>query len=142
MQNEYSLLCRLYDTDLAELSVNEDVGLIAFSPLAAGFLTGKYQDGNIPAGSRMSLVENLSGRANPRVYPAVDAYLAIARKHGIDPVHMALAWCRTRPFMCSAIFGATRLGQLEHILGASDVVLSQECLDDITDAHKAHPMPY
>ena len=142
MQNEYSLLCRLYDTDLAELSVNEDVGLIAFSPLAAGFLTGKYQDGNIPAGSRMSLVENLSGRANPRVYPAVDAYLAIARKHGIDPVHMALAWCRTRPFMCSAIFGATRLGQLEHILGATDVVLSQECLDDITDAHKAHPMPY
>ncbi|MDA7551137.1 aldo/keto reductase [Rhodobacteraceae bacterium] len=142
IQNEYSLLCRLYDTDLAELSVNEDVGLIAFSPLAAGFLTGKYQDGNIPAGSRMSVVENLSGRANPRVYPAVNAYLGIARKHGIDPVHMALAWCRTRPFMCSAIFGATRLGQLEHILGASDVVLSQECLEDIAVAHKAHPMPY
>ena len=142
IQNEYSLLCRLYDTDLAELSVNEDVGLIAFSPLAAGFLTGKYQDGNVPAGSRMSVVENLSGRANPRVYPAVNAYLGIARKHGIDPVHMALAWCRTRPFMCSAIFGATRLGQLEHILGASDVVLSQECLEDIAVAHKAHPMPY
>ena len=142
IQNEYSLLCRLYDTDLAELSVNEDVGLIAFSPLAAGFLTGKYQDGNVPAGSRMSVVENLSGRANPRVYPAVNAYLGIVRKHGIDPVHMALAWCRTRPFMCSAIFGATRLGQLEHILGASDVVLSQECLEDIAVAHKAHPMPY
>lgn len=142
MQNEYSLLCRLYDTDLAELSVNEEVGLIAFSPLATGLLTGKYQNGAIPKGSRRSLVDNLGGRMTERTLPAVDAYLAIAEKHGIDPVHMALAWCRTRPFMCSAIFGATTLPQLEHAIKSVDVTLSQACIDDISAAHKAHPMPY
>lgn len=142
VQNEYSLLCRLYDTDMAELSVNEDVGLIAFSPLAAGLLSGKYQNGAIPDGSRRSLVNNLGGRITDRVFSAVDSYLEIAKKHGVDPVHMALAWCRTRPFMCSAIFGATYMEQLEHAIKSVDVTLSQECLDDITHAHRKHPMPY
>ncbi|MGB7316605.1 MAG: aldo/keto reductase, partial [Planktotalea sp.] len=142
MQNEYSLLCRLYDTDMAELSVNEDVGLLAFSPLATGLLTGKYQNGAIPDGSRRSFVDGLGGRITDRVWPAVDAYLAIAQKHGLDPVHMALAWCRTRPFMASAIFGATRTAQLEHALKSVDVTLGQEVLDDITQAHRAHPMVY
>ncbi|MFK7754630.1 MAG: aldo/keto reductase, partial [Sedimentitalea sp.] len=105
MQNEYSLLCRLYDTDLAELSVYEDVGLIAFTPLAAGLLSGKYQNGAVPDGSRMSIGPELGGRKNPRVFAAVDAYLDIAARHGLDPVQMSLAWCRTRPFMASAIFG-------------------------------------
>ena len=73
IQNEYSLMCRLYDTDLAELSVNENVGLLAFSPLAAGFLTGKYQGGVVPVGSRMSHVSNLGGRRTDRAYAAVDA---------------------------------------------------------------------
>ena len=142
IQNEYSLMCRLYDTDLAELSVNEDVGLLAFSPLAAGFLTGKYQGGQIPAGSRMSIVDNLGGRRGDRAYAAVDAYLAIAQKHGLDPSQMALAWCLTRPFMCSAIFGATTEAQLKTAIGALDVKLSQEVLDEIDAAHRAHPMPY
>jgi len=142
VQNEYSMLCRLYDTDMAELSVYEDVGLITFSPLAAGLLTGKYRGDTVPDGSRRSFVNNLGGRVTPRVFAAVDAYLAVAEKHDVDPIHMALAWCHTRPFMCSAIFGATRMDQLEHILNGSDVVLSQDCLDDITAAHKAHPMPY
>ena len=70
MQNEYSLLCRLYDTDLAELSVNEDVGLLAFSPLATGLLTGKYQNGATPEASRLSLSHDLGGRMTPRVLPA------------------------------------------------------------------------
>lgn len=142
MQNEYSLLCRLYDTDMGELSVMEDVGLIAFSPLGAGLLTGKYQGGTVPAGSRRSLVPEMGGRISERVFDAVEAYLAIARRHGLDPVHMALAWCRTRPFMCSAIFGATTMDQLEVALGAMDVVLSDEVLAEIDVAHKAHPMPY
>lgn len=142
IQNEYSLLCRLYDTDLAELSVNEDVGLLAFSPLGAGLLTGKYQAGAVPEGSRMSLVPELGGRKGPRVFAAVDAYLEIARRHGIDPVHMALAWCRTRPFMASAIFGATRMEQLDHALGSVEVTLSGEVLEEIDAAHRAHPMPY
>ena len=142
IQNEYSLLCRLYDTDLAELSVNEDVGLIAFSPLAAGFLTGKYQGDVTPEGSRRERTGDMGGRVTPRVFDAVEAYLDIARRHGIDPVHMALAWCRTRPFMTSAIFGATTMPQLEQALGAVDVVLSEEVLKEIAAAHKAHPMPY
>ncbi len=142
MQNEYSLLCRLYDTDMAELSVNEEVGLIAFSPLAAGLLTGKYQAGAVPEGSRMSLVPELGGRKTPRVFDAVAAYLDIARRHGLDPVHMALAWCCTRPFVTSAIFGATHMDQLERALGAAEVVLSEAVLEEIDDAHKAHPMPY
>ncbi|WP_243613207.1 aldo/keto reductase [Shimia aestuarii] len=142
IQNEYSLLCRLYDTDLAELSVNEDVGLLAFSPLAAGLLTGKYQHGRVPDGSRMSIVENLGGRKSARVFDAVDAYLAIAQTHGIDPIHMAMAFTLQRPFMCSSIFGATRIEQLEHLLKCTEVTLSDEVMKDINDAHRAHPMPY
>ncbi|UWQ92519.1 aldo/keto reductase [Rhodobacteraceae bacterium M382] len=142
IQNEYSLVCRMYDTDLAELSVNEDVGLLAFSPLGTGLLTGKYQGGALPEGSRKTINPELGGRHSDRVYDAVDAYLEIAARHGLDPVHMALAWCRTRPFMASAIFGATRLAQLDHILGSTDLELSQEVLDEINVAHRAHPMPY
>ena len=142
IQNEYSLLCRMYDTDLAELSVNEDVGLMAFSPLGTGLLTGKYQNGAVPEGSRKTLNPELGGRHSPRVYAAVDAYLEIARKHGLDPVHMALAWCRTRPFMASAIFGATTVPQLEHALKSVEVTLSEEVLREIDAAHRANPMPY
>ena len=73
---------------------------------------------------------------------AVDAYLAVARKHQIDPVHMALAWCRTRVFMASAIFGATTLAQLEHALEVVTVEISAELIDELDVVHKAHPMPY
>jgi aryl-alcohol dehydrogenase-like predicted oxidoreductase len=142
LQNEYSLMCRLYDTDLAELSVNEDVGLLAFSPLAAGLLSGKYQNGDVPTGSRMTLNASLGGRKSSRAFDAVEAYLAIARKHGLDPVHMALGWCRTRPFMGSVIFGATTQSQLEHALAAGEITLSDEVLADIDQAHRAHPMPF
>jgi aryl-alcohol dehydrogenase-like predicted oxidoreductase len=142
MQNEYSLMCRLYDTDMAELSFNEDVGLIAFSPLAAGLLTGKYQNGVIPKGSRLSLSLDLGGRMSDNSMVAVDAYLAVARKYQIDPVHMALAWCRTRVFMASAIFGATTLAQLEHALDAVDVDISAELIAELDAVHKEHPMPY
>jgi aryl-alcohol dehydrogenase-like predicted oxidoreductase len=142
VQNEYSLLCRLYDTDMAEMSVNEDVGLLAFSPLAAGLLTGKYQEGAVPEGSRMSLNPELGGRKSPRVFPAVDAYHEIARRHGLDPVQMALAWCLTRPFMCSAIFGATSMEQLERALGAADLTLPADVLREIDETHRQHPMPY
>ena len=142
IQNEYSLLCRLFDTDLAELSHHEDVPLLAFSPLAAGFLTGKYQGGAVPDGSRKSLNENMGGRASPRIADAVQAYLDIAARHGLDPVHMAIAWCCQRPFAVIPIFGATTMDQLRVILAGRDVILDQVVLDEITAAHKAHPMPY
>lgn len=142
IQNEYSLMCRLYDTDLAELSVAEDVGLLAFSPLAAGYLTGKYQGGAVPKGSRMDLNGNLGGRKTDRALASVQAYLDIAKKHGLDPVHMALAWCDTRPFMCSNIFGATTTEQLDLILSGLDVTLSEDVVAEIDAAHQDFPMPY
>ncbi|SFP07479.1 aldo/keto reductase [Tranquillimonas alkanivorans] len=142
MQNEYSLLCRQYDSDFAELAVHEDVTLLAYSPLAAGLLSGKYQNGQVPEGSRMSLTPDLGGRKSERVFPAIDAYHAVAAKHGLNPVQMALAWTRTRPFPTIPIFGATSMEQLETALGAADLTLDQEVLDDIEATHKAHPMPY
>ena len=142
IQNEYSLLMRLFDTDLSELSVNEDVGLLAFSPLATGLLTGKYKRDVTPEGSRRSINDNLGGRVTDRVWGAVAAYEDIAAKHGLDISQMALAWCRTRPFMTSAIFGATNIEQLQVALGSVDVELSDEVLAEISAAHRAHPMPY
>ncbi len=142
IQNEYSLLCRLADTDLAELCVNEGVGLLAFSPLATGLLTGKYQHGHLPEGSRKTTQPELGGRVSDRVFPAVTAYLDIAQRHGLDPVHMALAFCVGRPFMGSTIFGASSLEQLERILKGADVTLSAEVLTEIDHAHRAYPMPY
>jgi len=142
IQNEYSLLCRLYDTDLAELSVNEDVGLLAFSPLAAGLLTGKYQDGAVPEGSRMTIGPDLGGRKTPRVFAAVQGYLDIAHRYQMDPVHLALAFCRTRSFLCSAIFGATSLAQLDCAIDSVEVVLSDDILEDVNRVHREHPMPF
>ena len=143
VQNEYSLLCRLYDTDMAEMAVNEDVTLLSFSPLGAGLLTGKYQGDVTPAGSRRDGGNaSLGGRMTPRVLPAVQAYLDVAAKHGLDPVHMAMAWQRTRPFAVSAIFGATDAGQLAHILAGRDLVLTADVIAAIDAAHKANPMPY
>ena len=142
VQNEYSMLCRLFDTDLSELSVLEDVGLLAFSPLGTGFLTGKYQNGQVPDASRMSINKDMGGRKTERVFLAVDAYLAVAKKHGLDPVQMAIAWTLTRPFVCSSIFGATTMEQLEIALGSAELILGDDVLADIDQVHKAHPMPY
>ncbi|WOI55056.1 aldo/keto reductase [Palleronia sp. LCG004] len=142
LQNEYSLLCRQFDSDLAEMSHHEDVTLLAYSPLAAGLLTGKYQGGALPDGSRMAINGNLGGRKTDRAFAAVDAYQAIARKHGLDLVHMAIAWVRSRPVNTIPMFGATTLEQLDHILEGQEVTLSQEVLDEIAEAHRAHPAPY
>jgi aryl-alcohol dehydrogenase-like predicted oxidoreductase len=141
IQNEYSMLCRLFDLDLAELSINEDVGLLAFSPLSAGILTGKYQGDVIPAGSRRNFSNNLGGRLTKNVFPAVEDYLTVAKKHALDPAQMALAFCMTRPFMTSVIFGATTTPQLENILKTVDLNLSVEVLTDIQAVYREHPMP-
>ena len=142
VQNEYSLLCRQFDTDWAELSVMENFPLLAFSPLATGLLTGKYVGNAFPAGSRRTKNPDLSGRATARAFAAVDAYLAIAERHGLDPSQMAIAWCRTRPFVTIPIIGATTLDQLSVNLGAAGLVLTPEVLDEIALAHQAHPQPY
>ncbi|MGB1311122.1 MAG: aldo/keto reductase [Leucothrix sp.] len=142
IQNEYSPLCRLFDTDLGELCVNEDIGLLAFSPLACGLITGKYQNGAIPVGSRGAIDSSMHGRATDRVWPAVDAYLALAQAHSLDPAQMALAWAMQRPFMGSVIFGSTTLAQLETALGAQDMVLPNEVVTAMDEINQMHPMPY
>lgn len=142
VQNEYSLLCRLYDTDMAEMAVNEDVTLLSFSPLACGLLTGKYQGGKVPAGSRMSIGPELGGRMTPRTLPITQVYLDIAAKHAIAPDHMAMAWQATRPFPISAIFGATTADQLAHLLKGKDLTLSDDVLAEISAANHDNPMPY
>ena len=142
IQNEFSLMCRIFDTDLAELSHNENVGLLSFSPLATGILSGKYLDGAIPKGSRGSIVNGLSGRMTPKIDAATRAYIEIADKYDLDTCQMALAWCRTRPFMVSAIFGARTKDQLSNALASVNVNLSEDCLRDIEMVHKKHPMPF
>lgn len=142
LQNEYSLMCRMADTDVAEMCVNENVGLLPFSPLACGMLSGKYSGGSVPGGSRMDLVPELGGRRNDRALRIADAYVALARTHGLDPVHMALAWTAQRPFVASTIFGATTLTQCDHALGAAETRLDEEVLCALDDLHRAHPMPY
>jgi aryl-alcohol dehydrogenase-like predicted oxidoreductase len=143
IQNEYSLLCRLFDTDLAELCHNEQVGLLAFSPLACGLLSGKYEGGKAtPQGSRKSIGDDLGGRVNPRMWSAVDAYLDMAKRYAIDPVQLAIAWTLTRPFMASSIIGATSTEQLSRVLGATEITFGDDVLAEIEAAHRAHPMPY
>ena len=142
IQNEYSLLCRTADTDLAELLVNENVTLLAFSPVAAGLLTGKYAGDVTPEDSRRALNPELGGRISPRVFDAVAAYLGIAARHGLDPAQMAIAWTLTRPFPTLPIIGATTTAQLANALKAADLTLAPEVLADIAIAYRAHPQPY
>ena len=141
VQNEYSLLCRLYDLDLAELSHHEDVGLLSFSPLAAGLLGGRYADGKVPEGSRMSINPGLNGRYTEHSVPALNQYISIAEKHGLHPAQMSLAFCISRPFMTSTIFGATSMEQLKIDIGAADIQLSDEVMSDIQAVYRQHPIP-
>jgi len=141
IQNEYSLLHRIFDTDFAELSHHEDVGLLSYSSLAAGLLTGKYEDGKIPEGSRRSINESMGGRMTDYLEPALGQYLDVARKHGLDPAQMALAFCLTRPFLTSVIIGATSMDQLKTGIDAAAVTLDDAVLEDIAQVHRRWPIP-
>ena len=141
IQNEYNLLDRKFDTDLAEVCHHEKVGLMAYSPLAAGLLSGKYLDGARPAGTRGTINTDLGGRFGGYEDPAVRAYVELARKHSLDPSAMALAFCLTRPFMASVIIGATTMEQLKIDIGSKDVTLSDEVLNDIQHIHRTWTLP-
>ena len=142
VQNEYSPLYRMWDTDMAEMSVNEGVTLLSYSPLACGLLTGKYQNGAMPPGSRAAINGDLGGRLTPRALAAVEAWLEIAQRHGLDPAHMAMAWQFTRPFPVCPIFGATTVAQLDHLMGGLDLTLADDVVAEIEAHHRAHPLPY
>lgn len=140
VQNEYNLLYRPHDLDFAELSHHEDIGLLAYSPLAAGILTGKYIGGARPAGSRASINGDLAGRLQPLQEPAVLAYREIARRAGLELPAMALAWARTRPFMTSVIIGATSMDQLKTAISAKDIEIGPDLMKEIKAMIRQYPM--
>lgn len=141
IQNEYGLLQREFDHDMAEVSLFEQVGLLAYSTLAAGVLTGKYLDGKVPAGSRASVMDGGMWRDNSYSEPVVRAYIDVARKHGLDIAQMAIAYSLTRPFMTSVIIGATTIEQLKANIASSELKLSDEVLADIEEIYRTYPRP-
>jgi len=148
VQNEYGPLHRLYDTDMAELGHKENVTLLAYSPLAAGLLTGKYAGGAIPtdsrAGTGMQRGEDgrLGGRMTQRGIAAAEAWGKMAQDLGLDPIHAAIAFVRQRPFPSIPIIGATRMAQLDHLLAGLDLRLDAEATRAIDAFHRAHPLPF
>lgn len=141
IQNPYSLLNRIFEIGLAEFSHREQVGLLAYSPLAMGVLSGKYLDGARPEGSRLALFTRFTRYSEAQTEAATRAYVELARSHGLSPAQMALAWVNQRPFVTSNLIGATTLAQLEENIASVDVTLSQEVLDGIEAIHVRHPNP-
>lgn len=141
VQNPYSLLNRSYEVGLAEMSLREDVGLFAYSPLGFGALTGKYLDGPAPAGSRIALFPDFKRNFKPNGIAATRRYVDLARTHGLDPAVMAIAFVNSRPFLASNIIGATNEQQLTINLSAEDVLLSDSVLEGIEDIHADIPNP-
>ncbi len=141
IQNPYSLLNRVYEIGHAEVSIREDCGLLAYSPLAFGVLSGKYLDGALPDRSRLKLFPQYQRYTQPRGVRATERYVGIARKHGLDPAEMALAYVNGRDFLTSNIIGATTLEQLESNLASEDLVLSDEVLAEIEAVHDEDPNP-
>ena len=141
IQNPYSLLNRTYEIAMAEVSHREDVGLLAYSPLGMGLLTGKYRNGAKPEGSRMVVFERFTRYEGAETWEAAERYLQLADDHGINPTHMALAFVNTRPFVVSNIIGATTMEQLKMNIDSLDVVLSKEVLKGIEAIQQAVPNP-
>jgi aryl-alcohol dehydrogenase-like predicted oxidoreductase len=141
VQNPYSLLNRTFEARLAEVAIREDCGLLAYAPLAAGTLSGKYLDGREPEGARLTLFPNNRRYRGEQAEAAIGAYVGLAREHGLDPAQMALAFVISRSFLTSAIMGATRMGQLETNIAASGLVLSREVLEAIEAIHKVYTYP-
>jgi len=142
VQNEYSLLCRQFDSDWAEFAAMEEMPLLAYSPLAAGLLSGKYAGGVIPDGTRRVATPELGGRVTPQVFEAVAAYMGVAARHGLDPCQMALAFTMDRPFPCIPIIGATSLAQLRSNMDAVDLILNDAVKDEIAATHRAFPAAF
>ena len=141
VQNAYHLLNRLYETGMAEISMREDVGLLAYSPLAQGYLTGKYRNGALPKGSRKQLFNRLQRYEKPGSAEAVDAYWAVAEEFGLDLTQLALAFVNTRPFVASTIIGATTMEQLKTCIDSIDVKLTPEIEARIDANHQVHMNP-
>lgn len=142
VQNPYCLLNRGYEIGLAEVSYREDVGLLAYSPLGFGALTGKYLDGARPQGARISRWPDYYYRYSTELaQEATRKYVALAREHGLSPAQMALAFVNGRFFVASNIIGATDLQQLEENIASADVALGDAVLQGIEAIHAEYPNP-
>lgn len=140
IQNPYNLLNRSFEIGLSEFAHREQVGLLAYSPLAFGVLSGKYLDAT-PANARLTLFTRFTRYTNDQGAACTRAYVELARKHGLDPAQMALAFVSSRPFVTSNIIGATNMEQLKTNIESANLVLDKEILRDIEAIHTAQPNP-
>ena len=141
VQNPYSLLNRLYEVGLAEVSHRENVGLLPYSPLGFGVLSGKYLGGEEPKDARVTLFPNYNRYSGPVATSATEAYAEIAKKYELSLPQMALAYLRTKPFVTSTIIGATNISQLIENIDSVRLDLSDEVLAQIEAVHQMHPNP-
>src|SRR5690606_9556370 len=141
VQNPYNLLNRTYENGLSEFADLDGVGLLAYSPLAMGELTGKYLNGARPEGARLTLFTRFQRYANPQAQQAVAEYVQLARDHGLSPAIMAQAFVNQQPFVISNLIGATRMDQLKENIDSVDYELTPELLKAIDADHLKSPNP-
>ena len=141
VQNPYSLLNRLYEVAMAEITHRENVGLLAYSPLGFGVLSGKYLDGKRPAGARLTMYDRFARYTNEEALSATTQYAKIAEDAGLDMAQMALAFVNSRSFVTSNIIGATTIEQLKSNIDSIHLTLSSEVLEAIEAVHTQHPNP-
>jgi aryl-alcohol dehydrogenase-like predicted oxidoreductase len=141
IQNPYNLLNRTFEQGLAEVAHREDMGLLAYSPLAFGMLTGKYLDGKRPENTRMTLFKRFVRYQGERAEKATRAYCELAQAHGLTPAQLALAWVNSRRFVTSNIIGATTMDQLRENVGSASVELSDEVLQALEELHREFTYP-
>ena len=142
IQNEYSLLCRYFEPDLSEIALHENCGLLAWSPLCRGALSGKYLNGARPEGSRLTIETRPDHRAHDNTETAIAMYVELAKKHQLDPSQMALAFVNSRPFVSSTLIGATNMQQLKTDIDSIDIRLSEEVLNGIAEIRRNYPQPF
>lgn len=141
VQNPYNLLNRTFEVGLAEIAHREDIGLLAYSPLAFGVLSGKYLNDQWPAGARITLFKRFSRYLGEAAEQATQAYVSLAEQHNLDPAQMALAFVNSRSFLTSNIIGATNIEQLKSNISSATLTLSDDVLSGIEDIHQRHSNP-
>ena len=141
IQNPYGLLNRLYEVGLSEIGIRENVGLLAYSPMAFGLLSGKYHTGKDSSGDRRNKYKQMNRYDSQQCYDATSKYLEIANRHGISLAQMSLAFVNSRPFVTSTIIGATNQDQLKENINSSNVMLTNDILNEIEKVHESIPNP-
>ena len=141
VQNPYNLLNRTYEIGMSEIAHYEGVGLLAYSPLAFGYLTGKFRHGARPANARVTLFSRFSRYSNPQSEWATEQYAQLAEQHGLSLTQLALAFIKQQFFVTSTIIGATNLDQLKENIQAFEIDLSEEILKGIEAIHRQQPNP-